>query len=373
MHILYLITRAEMGGSQTHLADLLNGFRHEFQLTLATGEEGYLTEEARNLGIPVYVLSRLVQPLSLIDDACALRDIVRLLRRLRPDVLHCHTSKAGILGRAAARTVRTPAVFTAHTWCFAEGTSTLWKVVGTPSERFAARWTEKIIAVSDSNYKLAIKQRVAQPDKIVTVHNGIADTIHRARPDRAGIPRIVMVARFVPQKNQLQLIEALANMEFPFRLTFVGDGPNRPAAEDRARQLNFASRVEFLGTRTDTDRILSDSDVFVLSTHWEGFPITILEAMRSGLPVVATDVDGVREAVLDGETGYLVQRGDTPELTAKLRLLLSSPDLRAQLGSAGRRRYESEFTRAVMLAKVSAIYEGIVSGAGRSEAVLQSA
>ncbi len=372
MHILYLITRAEMGGSQTHVVDLLQGFRDQFRLTLATGEEGFLTEAARKLGVQVFVLPSLVQPLRPVQDAQALREVVRLIKRLKPDLIHCHTSKAGIIGRVAARFARVPAVFTAHTWSFADGTSTLWKLVGTPSEKITARWTQRIIAVSESNRNLAIQRKVAPANKIVTVHNGIADTNHRAFPERGEVPRITMVARFAPQKNQAQLLQALAEIDLPFQLTFVGDGPTRASAEALTKDLELTNRVEYLGVRLDTDVILSQSSIFALATNWEGFPITILEAMRAGLPVIATDVDGVREAVIDGQTGFLVPRGDTKALEERLALLLADPTLRKNMGTAGRRSYESEFTQAVMLKKIAGVYQEAAPNR-QAKTVLQSA
>jgi len=373
MNILYVITRAEMGGAQIHLLDLLQGFRDRHELALATGEHGFLTEEASRLGVRVHVLPDLVQPLRPHRDAKALASTYRLIRRTRPDLIHCHTSKAGIIGRMAARMAGVPAIFTAHTWSFAEGTSLLWKLVGTPSERLAARWAKRIIAVSESNRSLALRRRVAPGDKIVTVHNGVIDNSHRARPGAGSVPRIVMVARFAPQKNQAQLIEAVAGIDRPFHLTFVGDGPTRAAAEGLTRSLGLQDRVEFAGVRTDTDRILSESSIFVLATNWEGFPITILEAMRAGLPVVATDVDGVREAVVDGETGHLYPRGATAPLRSILQALLADPATRIRFGQAGRKRYESEFTRSAMLRKISAVYEHVVPGLHESQSALLSA
>ncbi|MFZ0594025.1 MAG: glycosyltransferase family 4 protein [Bryobacteraceae bacterium] len=373
MHICYVITRAEMGGSQTHVLSLLRGFRDRFQLTLATGEEGFLTEEARKLGICTYVLPNLVQPLRPAQDFTALKEVVTLLRNIKPDLVHCHTSKAGVIGRVAARIAGVPVVYTAHTWSFADGTSRLWKLVGRPSERLAAKWTGKIIAVSDSNRALAVEQRVVPTGKVVTVHNGICDTWLRARPNERDVPRIVMVARFAPQKNQMQLVETAASLEIPFLLTFVGDGPTRPAVEAAAYQAGLGDRVEFLGIRKDTDRILADSSIFALATNWEGFPITILEAMRAGLPVVATDVDGVREAVIDGETGFLVSRNDSAALRERLTFLLTNSEARASMGRYGRQRYEAEFTVSAMLRKVESVYLDSLPERAKSQAALQSA
>lgn len=373
MNILYVITRAEMGGSQVHLLDLLHGFRDRHELALATGERGFLTEEAARLGVRVHVLPDLVQPLRPHRDVKALLSAYRLIRRTQPDLIHCHTSKAGIIGRAAARMAHVPAVFTAHTWSFAEGTSPLWKLVGTPSEWLAARWSESIIAVSESNRSLALRRRIAPSSKIVTVHNGVLDTLHRARPGTNGVPRIVMIARFAGQKNQAQLIQAAAGLQHPFHLTFVGDGPTRSACETLSRSLGLQDCVEFAGIRTDTDRILSESSIFVLATNWEGFPITILEAMRAGLPVVATDVDGVREAVVNGKTGRLFPKGDTSSLCSILQALVTDPATRIRLGQAGRKRYEAEFTRSAMLRKILEVYEQVVPGMCESQSALLSA
>ena len=138
MKILYLITRAERGGGQVHVLDLIRGFRHHCDIELATGEDGFLPEEARRLGVKCHILPNLVQPIQPAWDFKALRDIVALLRKAQPDLVHTHTSKAGILGRMAAWVCNIPAVFTAHTWCFAEGTSWKWKLLGAPCERLAA-------------------------------------------------------------------------------------------------------------------------------------------------------------------------------------------------------------------------------------------
>ena len=185
--ITYVITRAETGGSQMHVIDLLEGFRSEADLDLVTGEEGPLTERARSLRIPVRVLPELVQPISPFNDLRAASTLIGHLRTQRPDLVHAHTSKAGILTRFAAAVTDTPAVFTAHTWAFAEGTSALWKLVGLPSERLAARFTACIINVSDANRHLAASAGIDKAKLSLTIHNGIRDTSFRAHADRKSV------------------------------------------------------------------------------------------------------------------------------------------------------------------------------------------
>ncbi|HEY6390641.1 MAG TPA: glycosyltransferase family 4 protein [Bryobacteraceae bacterium] len=356
MKILILITRAELGGGQTHVVDLLRGLRDEFEVELGTGETGYLTEAAEALGIRAHVIPDLVQPMRPLRDLKALWQCVRLIRTVRPDVVHAHTSKAGVIGRLAARLAGVPSIFTAHTWCFAEGTSWKWKAVGMPVERIAARCAARIITVSEANRTLAVRHRIAAPGKFVTVHNGIADSPHRANPGERAAPQIVMVARFSEQKAQALLIDAVALIRAPFRLVLVGDGPLRPAAEQQVAKLNIGDRVRFLGQRMDIAEILASSHIFALFTHWEGFPISILEAMRAGLPVVASDVNGVREAVADGSTGFLAAAGDVATFRQRLAQLLQNDSLREKLGAAGRHRFEKEFTVEAMLERTAGIY-----------------
>jgi glycosyltransferase involved in cell wall biosynthesis len=356
MKILLLITRAELGGGQTHVADLMRGLRDQFEVELATGETGYLTEAAGALGIPVHVIPDLVQPMRPRQDLKALWQCYRLIRKVRPDVVHTHTSKAGVIGRLAARLAGVPSIFTAHTWCFAEGTSWKWKTVGIPVERIAAQCASQIITVSDANRTLAMRHGIASAEKFVTVHNGIADSPHRASAGENVVPRIVMVARFSEQKAQSLLVEAVAQIRTPFQLLLVGDGPLRPAVEQQVARLNLRGRVSFLGQRMDIAELLAASHIFALFTHWEGFPISILEAMRAGLPVVASDVNGVREAVADGSNGFLIGAGNVEIFRYRLEQLLQENSLRGRLGASGRRRFENEFTVEAMLAKTTGIY-----------------
>src|SRR5262249_40183311 len=154
----------------------------------------------------------------------------------------------------------------------------------------------------------------------------------RARPGEGSPPRIAMVARFSRQKDQALVLRAVARLPLDFRLVFVGDGPTPASVEAEARSLALEGKVDFLGDRGDVRELLANSHVFVLGTNWEGLPISILEAMRAGLPVVASDVGGVGEQVADGETGFVVAKGDAALMRERLNRLLTQPELRMQMG-----------------------------------------
>ena len=197
---------------------------------------------------------------------------------------------------------------------------------------------------------------------MLTIWNGIPDSPHRARPDREDSPRIVMVARFVPQKDQLSLIRALKETRHPARLAFVGDGPLLETVKTECAALGLCDRVEFTGSRHDVAQVLARSQIFALATKWEGFPISILEAMRAGLPAVVSDVGGVSEAVVDGQTGFLTKSGDVSATAERLDRLLASPELRLRMGNAARDRYEKYFTLDRMLRKTLAVYRTVAAG-----------
>lgn len=358
--ILYLITRSEPGGAQSHVLELLKGFKDQYELVLATGEEGFLLDEARSLGIRTYLIANLQRNLSPTRDYKAYKEIVSVLKESRPDLIHCHSSKAGILGRLAAHRLGIKTVFTAHGWSFAEGTPLSRKLIGLLPERLLACWTNYIITVSDTDRDLAIRYRIGRPERIVTIHNGIADqALPTVNKDNVRPITLIMVARFAAPKYYAQLIDAAATIKANFRLRLVGNGPLLERMKKRAEELNLSDIVEFLGSRDDVDALLADSDVFILVSDWEGFPISILEAMRAGLPVIACDVGGIHEAITDRTNGRLVPRGEIAGLKLAMQELINDKTLRLEMGTQARRQFERLFTTDIMLKKIEAIYRSL--------------
>jgi glycosyltransferase involved in cell wall biosynthesis len=350
-----VITESERGGAQVHVLDLLSGCRSYCEITLATGDVGYLTQQARASGIDTYVIPGLIRNVNPWRDLQALLGLIRLIRRLRPEVVHTHTYKAGLLGRLAAFLCRVPAVHTAHNWCFQPGTGVWWKKLGLIGEWLGACLSFRIITVSDANKALALSFRIASERTIETIHNGVCDVGIRARPEQSPAS-IVMVARFVIQKDQTSLIRAVAGVGGDWRLRLIGDGPTYEEVREKVKELGLKSRVEFLGERSDVPQLLADASIFALITHMEGLPLAILEAMRASLAVVASDVGGVRETIDDGRTGFLIPHGDTEALRRRLRTLIGDSALRRRMGEAGRQKYVQDFGYSSMIGKTMEIY-----------------
>jgi glycosyltransferase involved in cell wall biosynthesis len=182
----------------------------------------------------------------------------------------------------------------------------------------------------------------------------------RAFPERRPV-RLVMVARFGPQKDHATLLRALAKLTHrEWHLDLIGDGPLMEQTRALAVDLGLTSRIRFLGERSDVDEFLANAQASLLVTNWEGFPRSILEAMRAGLPVIATSVAGIAEAVVDGDTGFLVPRGDVEMLRDRIDRVLIDPEVRQRLGANGRRRFEREFTLSVFLRNTFAVYRDLV-------------
>jgi glycosyltransferase involved in cell wall biosynthesis len=363
MKILYVITRAERGGAQVHLLDLISNLPGQYEPIVSAGEDGFLLEQCKQMGVAVSIIPSLVQPVHLLKDLQALIGLIKQLRRVKPDVVHAHTSKAGLLARFAAYITGTPVVFTAHTWSFARGLPLLQQWIAIPLEWIAAALGGKIITVSEANHERAEEMRIGRKTDLLTIWNGIPDVRARANPGTHRVKRLIMVARFVPQKDHRLLLQALRGVRNAWSLALVGDGPCRKEIEDLAGDFGLDDRIQFLGDRSDIVGLLADADIFLLPSRWEGLPISILEAMRAGLPVIASDVGGVAEAVTDGTTGFLVASQDAEQLRGRLQQMIDSPELMARMGRNGRNRYEADFQVESMVKRTISVYEEAVGAA----------
>ena len=369
MRIVYVITQSDViGGASVHLLDLASGARQQgHEVVVLAGGDGVFLERVKAAGLNGRSLRHLCREIKPRSDLLGLLELRRVFKELKPDLVHLHSSKAGILGRLAAKSLSLPTVFTAHGWAFTEGVSAKRRALYRVIERYVAGYTDRIITVSDYDRRLALEAKVGSAQRIRTVHNGMprVDVLPPAllltdMPPTDAV-RLIMVARFDEQKNHLGLLEGLARVaNHNWTLELVGDGPLLESVRARAAQLELSDRVVFSGSCNDVARRLAQSDVFVLISNWEGLPLSILEAMRAGLPVIASRVGGVPEAVVDGETGYLVERGDAEGLGQALTRLLESPELRQQMGRQGKTKFEAEFTFDTMLARTLAVYNEVL-------------
>ena len=365
MRIAYIVTRADpIGGAQIHVRDLAEAMQARGHAVIVlTGGQGPFVDDLKTKGIETALLQHLTVPIRPLQDLRALREMRAALRGFGPDLVAAHSAKAGVIGRMAARLMGVPVIVTTHGWSFTTGVprarAAVYRAIERITSPFAAEMT---ITVSEYDRQLALRAGVLSAERMVTVHNGMPDVPQslRGTPDRHP-PRLVMVARYGPQKDHTTLLHALARLRnLPWELDLVGEGPLMPQTQALSSSLGLDARVHFLGQRMDVDRIVAAAQVSLLVTNWEGFPLSILEAMRAGLPVVASAVGGVGESVRDGETGYLVPAGEAAPLTERIRMLLTDPARRTRMGAAGRAVYEREFTLDHTVSKTLAVYSGVL-------------
>lgn len=364
LKIAYLITRMdEYGGPQIHVRDLslwLRGKGH--QPLVLSGWAGVFSDEVQANGIEYQEIRFLGRPIDLVKDVKAFLELRRILRREQPDILSCHSSKAGWIGRFAAWSCGIPVVFTAHGWAFTKGIPLLQKILYMGLEKLAGYFCRHIITVSQYDRDLALGYHIVPADKMTVIHNGMPNYPPPLRMERSGSVRLMMVARVAPQKDHERLLRVLwACLDLDWTLDLIGSGDDLHLRQ-MVDRMGYADRVNFMGERRDAAQLLdTQADVFLLISNWEGFPRSILEAMRSGLPVIASDVGGVGEAVEDGVTGFVVPAGQDAPLLHALRVLIADRGLQRRMGEAGRRRYETEFTFLAMANKTFALYQDVLA------------
>ena len=340
---MLLITLAETGGAQAYVAALAAALTREYDVVVAAHGEGFLSDAARGVGARYVPLRHLRRQLDPLHDALALVELLRLFRRERPLVVHVNSSKAGVLGRLAAVAARVPVrFFTVHGWAFKAHSgraATAYRWI----DRLMSPLTTTTICVADGERDAGLRARTCRADRTVVIRNGVplGTPAHGT-----GEPvTILSVGRLRAPKDFVTLVRAMAVLEPGSAcLRIAGDGPDRAAVASEVARLGLGGMVELLGTRSDVLELLAGADVFVLSSDSEGLPLSVLEAMAAGLPVVASAVGGVPEAVRGGETGTLVPPRDSAALAQALVRLVADPALRSSLGEAGRRRVEREFS-----------------------------
>jgi len=380
IRVLRVIARLNVGGPALHatlLTERLDPSRYDSLLVtgVETPSEGnYLALHGGSLE-RVIVLPELGRQIRGASDLAALLALTRLMRRVRPHIVHTHTAKAGTLGRVAALLARVPVVV--HTYhghvfrgYFSAATTRLFLGI----ERWLGRRTDRLVTVGEAVRAELLHLGIGTPERLVVIPLGLdldrfldCEAVRgRLRAELGiggGVPLIGIVARLVPIKAHEVFLDAAARIgrELPeARFLVVGDGERRAELEALAARWGPPGRVRFLGWRRDLDRIYADLDVVVLTSRNEGLPVSLIEAMAAARPVVATRVGGVPDLVEDGVTGCLAPEGDAGAVAGTLRALLADPERRQAMGAAGRKRVAGAFGAERLLADVDRLYTELV-------------
>jgi glycosyltransferase involved in cell wall biosynthesis len=385
--ILRVIARLNMGGPALHVAYLTEGLRqrgYETVLvagTLARGEDSMaFVADARD--VEIVQIDQLGREISPLRDLVATVRLARLIRKERPQILHTHTAKAGTVGRVAAVLAgsRRPPIIV-HTFhghvlrgYFGPLRSRFFRQL----ERWLATKTTALIAVSPQVRDDLVALGVAPKERFVVIRLGIeldervtANANGRADNRRyLGIPgdrfAVGWIGRMTAVKRTDDILVAFKRLRdsgIDAVLCLVGDGPDRPELERRAHELGVIRDTVFLGYQEDVAPFYSAFDALILPSSNEGTPVSAIEALAAGRPVVATRVGGVPDVVRDGEDGFLVDAGDTDELADRLEQLARDPALRERMGKQGRERVLPRYAVDRLVQDVDELYRSLLSEA----------
>ncbi len=377
--ILHIITRLGAGGSARHVIEVSSRLREEFDVHIAAGVEdegeGSLRPEAAAAGIPVSPLPSLRRRGSLLSDRRALRELVDRVRSLEPSLVHTHQSKAGVLGRMAARKAgvrRT--VHTFHSPLERLGQDGLLRRANVTAEQRLARDTDRLVAVSPSLRDELVRQEVVAADRIEVILPLVDPRrLFEARQPGAlkkrlglplDVPLVGLVGRLAPPKDPETFMKVFATVAASVpevRAVVVGDGPDRSNLEADAVRRGLRPRITFTGWAADVSDVYPDLDLLVLTSRYEGFGLSALEAMAAGRPVVATRVTGIVDLVGDGRTGLLAPAGDAAALAGAVILLLRDPAFRSRLGAAAREEAARRFSSEDACPRIEALYRRLLN------------
>lgn len=381
--VLHPITRLIIGGAQENTmltAQLLDKAQWDVEIVAGpqTGSEGSLIEAVQERGISLILEPTMVRELNPIKDLLALIRLTQLMRRGRYTIVHTHSSKAGILGRWAAKLAGVPIiVHTVHGWAHHERQHPLLRAYYILLEKLTLPITDQMIAVTSKDIDKGLRDGIGQSANYLIIRSGIELERfgHPQVPREAtraawGIPQeatvVGSVTRLSPQKAPLDFVQAAALVARDYPDTYfvmVGDGPLRQEVEALATQLGIADRLVLTGLRRDVPELLAAFDLFALSSLWEGLPRVLPQAMATSLPIVATACDGSAEAIEEGVNGFLVPPGEPAVLAQRLCQLIAQPRLAQQMGAAGYARVQ-EFSDRGMVSAIANLYTKLLAAKG---------
>ena len=383
MKIVHVITRLILGGAQENTVLTCEGLvRRGHDVTLITGPplgpEGQLLDRALSGGYRVIVVDALRRPIHPLRDLTSYRRLAYHFKHLAPDVVHSHSSKAGILARRAARRCGVPTiVHTIHGLPFHPYQSWWLNRAYVWLERRAAGQADAMISVADAMTRQALAAGVGRAEQFTTIYSGMEVEPYlrptpAAKAFRGSLPMppdavlVTQVSRLARLKGHKYLLAAARQLPTSIHFCLVGDGALRNRLERHIAAAGLADRFHLTGLLDpgEIPAVMQASDVLVHCSLREGLARTLPQAMLAGTPVISYDVDGAAEAVLDGTTGFLLRPGDVAGLASAIRELAQDGDLRDRLGRAGRESVRDRFAAETMVGQIDRLYDRLTAREG---------
>lgn len=374
-----------VGGAQENtLASVVRVAPDRYESHLWTGpqlgKEGSLLEEAVARGVDPVFIPDLVRELAPLRDARATWDLVARLRRESFDIVHTHCSKAGILGRVAAKLAGVPVIIhTAHGWSFHDQMPAWRRNVYVAAERGLVPASDSLVSVSHRTTRMGLDAGIGRPEHYTMIRSGIPLELFRPDDDARARTRaewgfaadelvVGTVGRLSQQKNPRDFVELARRVRargLRVRFLYVGDGPLRAEIQEQINDAGLTADVTLAGVRRDVPAQLAAMDVFVLTSLWEGLPRVVPQALAIGRPVIAYDISGMREIVRDGHNGWAIEPGSVDSLEARVVELCERPALREELSRRAVEEFDPSFSEDEMIRQLVALYDRLLAGKER--------
>lgn len=390
LRILHIITRLIVGGAQENTLLSCEGqHRRGHEVTLITGPpigpEGSLLDRAQRYGYRVEILPSMRRAILPASDFLTYRALLRRIRELRPDVVHTHSSKAGILGRWAGAAAGTPAIIhTIHGLAFTASTSAFVNRAYKTLERVTAARTTKIVCVADAMRDQSLAAHIGRPDQYLTVYSGMEtapflnlplprDAVRLQlglRDEHVAVGTIARLFHLKGHDDLLDLAPALCSRWPNLRFLWIGDGLLRESFERRMHQMNLRDRFILTGLVPPSriPELAGAMDLLVHPSRREGLARALPQGSLAAKPVIAYDVDGNREAIIEGKTGFIIPAFDPRQLGEAIDRLMEDPTLGSRLGTAGREFAVGRFDAGVMVEALEAVYRASLATAAMQNA-----
>jgi glycosyltransferase involved in cell wall biosynthesis len=363
MKVLIFITRGDsIGGAQTHVISIAKRLLESQRrvLIVVGGHKGPFTNILDKLNISYIIISDFFPKINLFRDYKVFKTLTNIVKEYKPDILSLHSSKAGIIGRLVGARLKIPVILTVHGWSFTGYLPLIKKLNFYFIEKLLSKFVNSFILVSRYDYSIGLKYGLINVNNSKIVYNGVNDQRglynNKKKIDISKI-KIIMVSRFDKLKDHKLLIKACQNMPNVV-INLLGDGPTLFSIKNFYNEINCLCTVNFHGSVYDVGKYLSENDIFALISQKEGFPMSTIEAMSFGLPVIISDVGGAAECVF--ENGFVVKVNDIDNLRNAINNLINNVELINIMGVKSREIYENKFTDLIMFEKTLDVFHDAI-------------
>ena len=371
--VAIIITKLELGGAQKVAISLCEKIdKTKFETVLICGCDGILDEETKNK-VRVIFIKDLVREINPIKDLKALFSIYKILKKEKPDIVHTHSSKAGIIGRLAAKLCGIKNIIhTIHGFSFNDTQSFFKKNLFIFLEKTGAKISKYLIPVSTENITKGLNNHIGKKEQYKYIRLGVDIDNFKNFKEIPSLKKelnikeqdilVTTIGPFKPQKNLPDFIKIAKNISEKnkqFKFVMVGDGTLRPSFEKLIKEYNISNNIFLLGWRRDISNILNSSDIFVMTSLWEGLPISTIEAMCCGLSPIVNDVDGQREIVKNSFNGFLIKPYDIKSCEEKILLLANNSNLKQEMSLNAKNSIDYSFSIDYMIKQHENLYSSL--------------